>query len=75
MNFEKQSSDPETLDDFANRHIAQCSAENIMQWCIYLEKFSMNEAIVPRLAADYHHKRVSLLLFSLNPNSSSHTMR
>lgn len=52
-------SDPETLDDLANRHVAQCSAENIMQWCVYLDNFTMNQTIAPFLAIEYHNKRVS----------------
>lgn len=52
-------SDAEALDDLANRHIAQCSAENIMLWCIYLENFTLNDFISSHLALDYHNKRVS----------------
>jgi hypothetical protein len=57
----KLCNDPETLDDLANRHVAQCSAENIMQWCLYLDNFSLNQSIQPHLATEYHSKRVIIL--------------
>ena len=50
--------DAETLDDLANRNVAQCSAENIMQWCTYLDNFSLSQEIAPQLASDYHNKRL-----------------
>ncbi|CAF0926939.1 unnamed protein product [Brachionus calyciflorus] len=55
--------DPETIDDLANRHVAQCSAENIMLWCIYLDNFSLNQIISPYLAIEYHNKRVRIKFF------------
>ena len=58
----KNCSDPETLDDLANRHVAQCSAENIMQWCLYIDNFSLNQITSPFLASEYHNKRVRILL-------------
>jgi hypothetical protein len=42
----------------ANRHVAQCCAENIMLWCTYLETFSLNESIAPHLATEYHKLRL-----------------
>ena len=59
----QQCNDPETLDDLANRHVAQCSAENIMQWCTYIENFSLNQQIAPFLATEYHSKRVFIKNF------------
>lgn len=55
--------DPESIDDLANRHVAQCSAENIMLWCLYLDNFSLNQTTSPYLATEYHNKRVSLIYF------------
>jgi hypothetical protein len=57
-----ECSDAEALDDLANRHVAQCSAENIMLWCIYLDNFTLNDDISPQLALEYHNKRVILYL-------------
>lgn len=54
----QECSDAETLDDLANRHVAQCSAENIMQWCTYLDNFSLNQEIAPQLASEYHNRRL-----------------
>ena len=56
--MKQQCSDAEALDDLANTHVAQCSAENIMQWCVYVDNFSLNQSIVPILASEYHSKRV-----------------
>ena len=50
----------------ANRHVAQCSAENIMQWCTYLDNFSLNQEIAPVLASEYHNKRVNYYLLISN---------
>jgi hypothetical protein len=54
----KTCSDYEEIDDIANRHVAQCSAENIMLWCHYLDHFSLNQSINQHLASQYHIKRV-----------------
>ena len=45
-------SDAEALDDLANRNVAQCSAENIMQWCTFLENFSFSQQAAPHLASE-----------------------
>jgi len=50
--------DAESLDDIANRHVAQCSAENIMQWCTYVDTFSLSQEIAPQLASEYHKQRL-----------------
>ena len=55
-----ECSDAESLDDLANRHVAQCSAENIMLWCIYLDNFTLNDDISAQLALEYHNKRVNI---------------
>lgn len=54
----EQCGDAEALDDLANRHVAQASAENIMQWCTYVDNFSLNQEIAPFLAAEYHNRRL-----------------
>ena len=60
-----ECNEPEAFDDMANRHIAQCSAENIMLWCIYLDNFTLNDYISEQLALEYHHKRVNCFFISL----------
>jgi hypothetical protein len=30
-----------------------------MQWCTYIENFSLNQTIAPFLASEYHSKRVN----------------
>lgn len=46
------------MDNLAHAHIAQCSAENIMLWCQFIETFGLREITGIVLAKDYHFKRV-----------------
>ena len=55
----EECDDVELLDDLANTHVAQCSAENIMLWCLYLDNFRLDDYISSSLASEYHTKRVS----------------
>jgi hypothetical protein len=57
-----ECNDAQVIEDLANRHIAQCSAENIMLWYVHLDNLRLNDAICPHLALDYHNKRVSGLV-------------
>ena len=52
--------DVETLDDLANIHVAQLSADNITLWYTYMDYFTLNGNIGPYLALDYHTKRVRI---------------
>lgn len=51
-------SDAEALDDLANRHVAQLSAENIMLWCLYIDNFTFNQPVGEHLATEYHIRRL-----------------
>ena len=50
--------DIHTIDNLAHAHIAQCSAENIMLWCQFIQIFGMHETTAIALAKEYHLKRV-----------------
>jgi hypothetical protein len=50
--------DIHTIDNLAHAHIAQCSAENIMLWCHFIQIFGLHEMTVNVLAKEYHIKRV-----------------
>ncbi|CAF3420417.1 unnamed protein product [Rotaria sp. Silwood1] len=50
--------DIHTIDNLAHAHIAQCSAENIMLWCQFIQVFGLHELSAIVLAKDYHFKRV-----------------
>ncbi len=50
--------DIHTIDNLAHAHIAQCSAENIMLWCHFIQTFGLHEMTGNVLAKEYHIKRV-----------------
>lgn len=50
--------DIQTIDNLAHAHIAQCSAENIMLWCQFIQTFGLHESCAIVLGKDYHYKRV-----------------
>lgn len=50
--------DIHTIDNLAHAHIAQCSAENIMLWCQFIQTFGLHESVGIILGKDYHYKRV-----------------
>jgi hypothetical protein len=52
--------DIHTIDNLAHAHIAQCSAENIMLWCEFIQTFGLNEITSNFLAKEYHLKRVRI---------------
>ena len=51
--------DIHTIDNLAHAHIAQCSAENIMLWCQFVQQFSLDDRVATVLGREYHLKRVS----------------
>ncbi|CAF4005986.1 unnamed protein product, partial [Rotaria sp. Silwood1] len=53
----KAVDDIHSIDNLAHAHIAQCSAENIMLWCQFIETFGLHEITATVLAKDYHFKR------------------
>ncbi|CAF1614264.1 unnamed protein product, partial [Rotaria magnacalcarata] len=53
--------DIHSIDNLAHAHIAQCSAENIMLWCQFIQTFGLHEITAIVLAKDYHFKRVKRL--------------
>ncbi len=57
----KNIDDIHTIDNLAHAHIAQCSAENIMLWCQFIQTFGLHESSAIVLAKDYHFKRVKRL--------------
>ncbi|CAF3536336.1 unnamed protein product [Rotaria sordida] len=57
----KTADDVHSIDDLAHAHIAQCSAENIMLWCQFIQIFGLHEITAIVLAKDYHFKRVKRL--------------
>ncbi|CAF4300828.1 unnamed protein product [Rotaria sp. Silwood2] len=57
----KNIDDVHSIDNLAHAHIAQCSAENIMLWCQFIETFGLHEITENVLAKDYHFKRVKRL--------------
>ncbi|CAF3528073.1 unnamed protein product [Rotaria sp. Silwood1] len=57
----KAVDDIHSIDNLAHAHIAQCSAENIMLWCQFIETFGLHEITATVLAKDYHFKRVKRL--------------
>ncbi len=57
----KNIDDIHTIDNLAHAHIAQCSAENIMLWCQFIQIFGLHESSAIVLAKDYHFKRVKRL--------------
>ncbi|CAF1327656.1 unnamed protein product [Rotaria sordida] len=50
--------DIHTIDNLAHAHIAQCSAENIMLWCQFIQIFGLHDISAIVLGKDYHFKRV-----------------
>ena len=50
--------DIHAIDNQAHAHIAQCSAENIMLWCQFIQTFGLQEITGNVLAKEYHTKRV-----------------
>jgi len=58
----KNIDDIHTIDNLAHAHIAQCSAENIMLWCQFIQIFGLHESSAIVLAKDYHFKRVNHFL-------------
>lgn len=54
----KTIDDIHTIDNLAHAHIAQCSAENIMLWCQFIQTFGLHESCAIVLGKDYHYKRV-----------------
>ena len=59
MKFSFQTIDDiHTIDNLAHAHIAQCSAENIMLWCQFIQVFGLHELTAINLSKDYHLKRV-----------------
>ncbi len=59
----KNIDDIHTIDNLAHAHIAQCSAENIMLWCQFIQIFGLHKSSAIVLAKDYHFKRVNNLFF------------
>ncbi|CAF2818752.1 unnamed protein product [Rotaria sp. Silwood2] len=57
----ENTDDIHTIDNLAHAHIAQCSAENIMLWCQFIQVFGLHEISAIVLAKDYHFKRVRRL--------------
>ncbi|CAF3479267.1 unnamed protein product [Adineta steineri] len=57
----KSLDDIHTIDNLAHAHIAQCSAENIMLWCQFIDKFGLHDIPEKILAKEYHLKRVKRL--------------
>ncbi|CAF3151214.1 unnamed protein product [Rotaria socialis] len=57
----KTTDDIHSIDNLAHAHIAQCSAENIMLWCQFIQTFGLHEITAIVLAKDYHFKRVKRL--------------
>ncbi|CAF3359429.1 unnamed protein product [Rotaria socialis] len=53
--------DIHTIDNLAHAHIAQCSAENIMVWCQFIQTFGLSESSAIVLGKEYHLKRVRRL--------------
>ncbi|CAF3733453.1 unnamed protein product [Rotaria magnacalcarata] len=53
--------DIHTIDNLAHAHIAQCSAENIMIWCQFIQTFGLSESSAIVLGKEYHFKRVRRL--------------
>ena len=58
MFVQKTIDDIHTIDNLAHAHIAQCSAENIMLWCQFIQTFGLHESVGIVLAKDYHFKRI-----------------
>ncbi|CAF1648237.1 unnamed protein product, partial [Adineta ricciae] len=57
----KNIDDIHTIDNLAHAHIAQCSAENIMLWCQFIQTFGLHESTAIVLGKEYHFKRVKRL--------------
>ncbi|UJR28838.1 hypothetical protein I4U23_010062 [Adineta vaga] len=57
----KSLDDIQTIDNLAHAHIAQCSAENIMVWCQFIDSFGLHDTPTRILAKEYHLKRVKRL--------------
>ncbi|CAF1649585.1 unnamed protein product, partial [Adineta ricciae] len=57
----KSIDDIQTIDNLAHAHIAQCSAENIMLWCQFIDFFGLHDTPMQILAKEYHLKRVKRL--------------
>ncbi|CAF3725517.1 unnamed protein product [Adineta steineri] len=57
----KNIDDIHTIDNLAHAHIAQCSAENIMLWCQFIQTFGVHESTAIVLSKEYHFKRVKRL--------------
>lgn len=58
----KNIDDIHTIDNLAHAHIAQCSAENIMLWCQFIQTFGLHETTAIVLGKEYHFKRVRNIL-------------
>jgi len=71
FNF-KNIDDIHTVDNLAHAHIAQCSAENIMLWCQFIQTFGLHETTAIVLAKEYHFKRVrNFIVFFLDMSGTS----